>query len=372
MHSAGNVVLSSDIAAAAVSGNPDPTFVPHVGRQEQQFDGTRYFDLTVHDHAEQFDLTLDDSEPEQELPFELARSAKPSTILLLRKCCQVLKPLKVPPIVRIWKETKGVTPKGRVWISTKANGKEDRATSSVEGARNCVQSSTECSRTTSSVETGGTKAKRKLRFEGTCNGLDGCSSQRMSVESAEHAGSTGQMEHVEGRITSDSTRSDRQSTTDDPQLGKYKTLKMTQEQILKEEGEYVDWVMKEFMKGTRFECAAMLRLNALALICGKGVLSKELGDALAEEMEDSKEEERKTMKKEFFKMKAEVKKESTHSTTDQSTPVKSQNVPIYTSEEDDEEDPKKKSRAAKDSSSEATSWMELGEKRKFQPRRSKK
>ena len=139
-------------------------------------------------------------------------------------------------------------------------------------------------------------------------------------------------------------------------VGKFKPLKMTTEQILKEESSYVDWALKEYLEGQRFGCPAMLRMTALALICGKGVVSKELGDYLAEEMEESKEKEKKDVKKEFSKPKHEFKKE------EKTEPVKEekqripQDGPIYTSAEEDEEDPKKKSRAAKESSSsEATS-----------------
>ena len=151
-------------------------------------------------------------------------------------------------------------------------------------------------------------------------------------------------------------------------FGKHKGSGFNHRQIIEEDPDYIQWTLGEAPR-----TGGLRKLRALAMICYRGK-AKEFEFQNYRDGSGSEEEQKVEKKPET---KTKVKKEKKKSPRSKTPTKKADEVPIYTtSEEEDESEPEKrqKGKEPKESDPEqpATSWMDLGEKRKHQSKSSKK
>ena len=144
-------------------------------------------------------------------------------------------------------------------------------------------------------------------------------------------------------------------------VGKYKGCQM---QDAVQDVNYMTWILKE----ESLSCSQMNKLKMLARLSFVGQIPEDFGDEDESGLKESKAEVKKETKDE---PKVRVKKEAVKPSTSSKTPAE---IPIHTSEEEEEDDESEPEKKMKSSGSDtATSWMELGEKRKHhKDRREKK
>ena len=124
---------------------------------------------------------------------------------------------------------------------------------------------------------------------------------------------------------------------------------------------YMTWILKE----ENLRCSQMNKLKMLARLSYVGQIPDDFGDAEEPVKTEVKHEVKPEPK---VRVKKEKVKPAGSTATSSKTPAE---IPIYSSEEeDDESEPEKEMKNS--GSDTATSWMELGEKRKHQKNRPNK